>query len=206
MKLVLSSFNTTPLQDVEIVKLVGKAARDIRVAIIENAYDVYHDEAGMIEGRKDIAQKGYDCEVVDLKQFKGQVAALRDKLSSKDMFIFYGGNPYYLRWVMKACGADTVIPELVRRGVVYNGASAGAVVSGPTLKYFDKLDDPNEAGEIIWEGLKLTDFVLVPHIDNAEFGEELRKAGEQLRADGYETVEIQDTQVVIVDGDARRII
>ena len=87
-----------------------------------------------------------------------------DPLASKDMFLLAGGNPFYLRWLMKATGADEMIIELVKSGKVYSGASAAAVVAGPTLRHFDNQDDPNEAKEIIWDGLNLTDIVIVPHV------------------------------------------
>ena len=67
-----------------------------------------------------------------------------------------GGNPFYLRWMMRITGVDEIIRELVEQGKVYVATSAGAVVAGATLRHFDNQDDPNEAGEVIWEGLHLT--------------------------------------------------
>ena len=46
-----------------------------------------------------------------------------------------GGNGYYLRWILKETGTDTFIRELLKKGVVYSGWSAGACIAGPTLKY-----------------------------------------------------------------------
>jgi peptidase E len=69
---------------------------------------------------------------------------------------------------MHLTGADAVITERVRRGA---GASAAAVVAGPTMRPFDELDDPREAEVLIWEGLGLTELVIAPHVDNADFGE-----------------------------------
>jgi hypothetical protein len=46
-------------------------------------------------------------------------------------------------------------------------AIAAAVVTGPTLWFFDGLDDLNKVGELIWEGLILTSIVVVSHIDSA---------------------------------------
>ena len=206
MKLLLTSFWTSPEQDVELIKLVGKALKDIKVAYIENAYDVYNDEASLVEGRQVLKDKGFDFELVDLRNFRNKRQELRQKLESKDIFWFTGGNPYYLRWLMKTSGADETIPELVGQGKVYVGASAGAVVAGPTLKYFDELDDPNEAGEIIWDGLNLTHIVVVPHIDNEEFGAGCRKSGELVKQAGYKTQPITDTQAFLIDGSRMRVI
>jgi len=83
------------------------------VAYIENAYDVYNDEASLIEGRDVIRGKGYDVELVDLRQWLNQRDGLHEKLAGKDMFLLTGGNPYYLRWLIKATGADEMITELI---------------------------------------------------------------------------------------------
>ena len=131
---------------------------------------------------------------------------MREKLASKDLFLLAGGNPFYLRWLMNVSGADEIITELVGQGRVYVAASAAAVVAGPTLRHFENQDDPNEAGEVIWEGLHLTGTVVVPHVDNAEFGEGCREAGEKLKAEGYPTQFITDAQAFLIDGDTSRVI
>ncbi len=48
-----------------------------------------------------------------------------------DALLITGGNPYYLRSLMKITGADEIITDLMQRGAVYAGASAAAVVAGP---------------------------------------------------------------------------
>ena len=80
------------------------------------------------------------------------------------------------------------------------------MVAGPTLRYFDELDDPNEAEEVIWEGLGLTQTVVIPHVDNADFGEGCRQTGEMVKAAGYTTQWLTDAQALIVDGDEQRVI
>jgi dipeptidase E len=206
MKLMLSSFTTYDEQDAALAKLIGKEPKDTKVAYIENAHDIYNDEASLIEGREILNAKGYDVELVDLRKWKTDNTGLREILAGKDMFLLAGGNPYYLRWLMKLTGADEMIVELVKQGKVYSGASAAAVVAGPTLRHFDELDDPNEAGEIIWDGLHLTEIVVVPHVDNADFGEGCRKAGLLLKQEGYTTQEITDAQAFVIDGDKRWVI
>lgn len=206
MKLLLTSFWTSPEQDKELDKLVGKERKDIKVAYIENAFDIYNDQASLIEGRKILKDKGYDFEVVDLRKYVDKKEELKHVLESKDLYWFCGGNPFYLRWLMKETGADKVIVDEVKKGKVYTGASAGGVISGPTLKHFDNQDDPNAAKEILWEGLHLTDTVVVPHVDNKDFGKGCREAGELCAKDGFKTVEITDSQALLIDGDLQKVI
>jgi len=176
------------------------------MAYIENAYDVYNDEASLIEGRQILKDKGYNFELVDLRNWAKDAKELQDILASKDVFLLTGGNPFYLRWLMKETGADNMIIDLVKQGKVYVGASAAAVVAGPTLRHFDNQDDPNAAREIIWEGLNLTPIVLVPHVDNADFGAGCREAGEMCQQDGFPTQWITDAQAFLINGDDKRVV
>jgi len=89
---------------------------------------------------------------------------------------------------------------------VYSGASAAAVVAGPTLRFFDKLDNPNEASELIWDGLNLTQTVVVPHVDDEDFGEGCRKACEQLKQAGYRTQSLTNSQALLINGDEQQVV
>ncbi len=187
-------------------QLVGKPLQVIKVAYIENAYDIYNDEASLIEGREILKNKGYDIELVDLRNWTQDRAGLREKLASKDMFLFAGGNSFYLRSLMRETGADEIIIDLVKQGKVYSGASAAAVVAGPTLRHFEEMDDPNEAKELIWNGLNLTQTVVIPHVDNADFGAGCRKAGEMLKQAGYTTQWLTDNQALPINGNEQRVL
>ena len=101
MKLLLTSFTPSTEHDHELVKLVGKPLSDIKMAYIENAYDGYNDEASLIEGRQILKDKGYNFELVDLRNWTKDRAGLQANLASKDVFLLTGGNPFYLRWLMK---------------------------------------------------------------------------------------------------------
>ena len=206
MKLLLTSFGTSAEHDRELEGLLGKQLTEAKAAYIENAHDVYDDAAALQEGRDAQRRKGYDVELLDLREWRHDPDALRRKLASKDLFVLAGGNPFYLRWLLKVTRADEIIRELVGQGKVYVAASAAAVVAGPTLRHFDNQDDPAAAGEVIRDGLRLTDIVVVPHVDNAQFGAGCRAAGEKLQAEGYPTQFITDAQALLIDGDQRRVI
>jgi dipeptidase E len=206
MKLLLLSTSPTVEQSQALAALVGKGLEEIKAAYIENAYDVYNDEASLIEGREELKNKGYDIELVDLRDWRKDRKGLFEKLASKDVFLLTGGNPYYLRSLMKESGADEIITELVKQGKVYAGASAAAVVAGPTLRFFDELDNPIEASELIWDGLNLTQTVVIPHVDDKDFGEGCRKAGEQLKQAGYRTQSLTNSQALIINGHEQQVV
>ena len=206
MKLLLSSFGSSPAHDAALVDLAGKPIGEIRIGYIENAYDVYDDKASLVEGREKLRRNDYAFELVDLRDWRTDRAGLLALLGRFDAFLLTGGNPYYLRSLMKVTGADEIITDLVTGGAVYAGASAAAVVAGPTLRHFDELDDPAEAEGLIWDGLGLTQIVVAPHVDNPEFGEGCRKAGDLCERDGYTVQRVTDDQALVIDGDQQRMV
>ena len=80
-----------------------------------------------------------------------------------------GGNSFVLRRAMRQSGFDGVIRDLLDAdAIAYGGYAAGAVVAGPTLRGLELMDDPWELPvgydeQLIWHGLGLTPFTIVPH-------------------------------------------
>jgi peptidase E len=208
MNLFLSSLAISDSQSIELCKLVGKPAKDIKLALIENAADNYDTDhrTWVDQNRAAIESHDFEVEIIDIRQYKNKQAELKGKLASKDVIWCGGGNTYYLRWVLKDTGVDKILTELVKSGTVYGGGSAGAIIAGPTLKHFETADDPKEAPELILDGLHFTDLVVVPHMDNSKFASIIHGINDKLKTDGYTTVPIGDKQAVIIDKDEQRII
>ncbi|HKU18769.1 MAG TPA: Type 1 glutamine amidotransferase-like domain-containing protein [Candidatus Saccharimonadales bacterium] len=208
MKLFLSSLAISNSQSVELAKLVDKTPKDIKLALIENAADTYAEgsRAWVDQNRAAIQSHDFDVEIIDIRQYKGKLPELKDKLTAKDVIWFGGGNTYYLRWLLKDTGVDKLLAELVERGKVYGGGSAGAIIAGPTLEHFETADDPKDAPEVILDGLGFTDSVVVPHMDNAKFAAIIHGINDKLKADGFKAVPLGDGQALIIDGDEQRVI
>ena len=201
-KLFLTSLSISPSQSPVFAELVGKRPQDICLALIENAADTENNgnNAWVDEIRSSIASNGYKVEQVDLRNFKGRQDELHKKLQDFDAIWIGGGNTYYLRWILRVSGADVVIEQLVNRGMVYGGGSAGAIVAGPTTKHFEKADNPGDAPDLIHEGMALTDTVVVPHVGNEFFGDLMLEADLNLQNDGFKTAPIDDSQAFVQDG------
>lgn len=206
MKLFLASLAINDQQAVELAKLVGKNQKDITLALIENAADVYEGSPDWVRQNREMIQShGFDVEIVDIRLYKGKLDELKRKLADKDIVWCGGGNTYYLRWLLHDTGVENVIKELVADGKVYGGGSAGAIVAGPTLKHFETADDPKESPGVIYEGLGFTGSVVVPHFDNAKFADIIHGINDQLIADGYKTVPLGDQQALIVEDGKERV-
>lgn len=208
MKLFLSSLAISDPQSVELAKLVGKEPKSIKLALIENAADTYAEgsRAWVDQNRAAIQSHDFGVEIIDIRQYKGRTPELKKKLTPKDVIWFGGGNTYYLRWLLKDTGVDMLLTELIQKGVVYGGGSAGAIVAGPTLKHFETADGPKDAPEVILDGLHFTNVTVVPHMDNAKFAAIIHGINDKLKADGFKTVPLGDAQALVIDGDSQKII
>jgi dipeptidase E len=204
-KLFLYSLALSSGQAASLTELVGKASGEISFALIENAADVIPNSKDWLDGFRNMLRiNGYQLELIDLRKCNHQ--ALSEKLAAKDVIWLGGGNTYYLRWILKETGADEIIRKHVMDGKVYAGWSAGSVVAGPTLQFFDTMDNIMESPEIIMDGLHLTEIVVVPHLDNKEFSEDAKFANHQLLNAGYQTVLLKDNEALIITGKKHRII
>ena len=201
-KLFLYSPSLTEEHFTALEKLVDKKAGDIHFACIENATDVIEGSEHWVPGiRQSLIDRGYKVEPVDLRNWFNKKEALSEKLLGKDVIWLCGGHTYYLCWILKESGADEIIKKLVDSGKVYAGWSAGAIMAGPTTKFFDLMgDDPKDAPVLIYEGLNLTDAVIVPHMDNADFAEGAAKANTELLKAGFKTIPLNDNQALIMHG------
>ena len=146
-----------------------------RVAIIANGYDNctandrHRYRAEVYDPITEFATLGLKATELDLRAHFGDPASLRQRLAGYDLVWVMGGNSFVLRRAMKSSGFDTIIRDLLEADTIaYGGYAAGAVVAGPSLRGLELMDDPWELPEgydepLIWSGLGLTPFAIVPH-------------------------------------------
>lgn len=182
-------------------QLVNKRPEQINIAFIENAADIIPGAAEWLPAmRQPWIDRGYSIAIIDLRKWASDKDqnGLSDLLSTFDVIWVGGGHTYYLRWMLKASGADDIIVRLVKDGKIYAGWSAGAVVAGPSIKHFDKMgDDPSAAPEQVYSGLGLMEEVIIPHIDHPDFANGAIAAATALQADGYKIIALRDGEFVV---------
>lgn len=207
MKLFLSSMSVSAHHQQDFLALVGKEAAEIKVAFIPNGADVYPEQRrGFVTRDTDMLKAvGVQLDMVDLKTLR-HASETAECLKLFDVIWAGGGNSFYLRWILRESGFDQVITDLLAEGKVYGGGSAGALVAGPTLEAVNLADKPERAPEIIWQGMGLTDAVVIPHWGHPMYGEPDRKIKEILDGKGYRTVPVTDEQAVVIHNDDLRVI
>jgi dipeptidase E len=146
-----------------------------RVAVIANGYDhcsamardIYRAE--VYDPVVEFRSLGLEPDELDLRAHFGDPQSLRDRLSAYELVWVMGGNSFVLRRAMRSSGFDHVIADLLETdAIAYGGYAAGAIVAGPTLRGMELMDDPWEVPvgydePLIWHGLGLTPFTIVPH-------------------------------------------
>ena len=189
-----------------------------RVAVIANGYD----------HRSTAARDLYRAEVYDpLEEFRslellaheldlrahfGDPQSLRDRLAGYDLAWVMGGNSFILRRAMRQSGFDTVIRELLEADrIAYGGYAAGAVVAGPNLRGMELMDDPWELPDgydepLIWHGLGLTPFAIVPHYRSRHpEAASAEKVVSYMRARRTRFRAISDGEVIVRVGNLERL-
>lgn len=207
MKLFLSSLGISGALAPYFSALVGKNLDSTSIALIENAADPYPEEnrTWMKERSEEFVQLGISVKHLDLRDFIGRKDALYDALHLYDVIWIGGGNTFYLRWILRESGLDTLLPKLLVEGKVYGGGSAGAIVVGPTLRFFDAVDDPALAPELIKEGLGLHENIIVPHWGDEKYATQLEQIRGQYKALGYPVYCVTDREALVISGEEVRL-
>jgi dipeptidase E len=193
----------------ELNGLVGNEDKQFKMQLVVNAFDNYPDDKRLkhISSLKESVDKTNAVVTpLDLRDYIDNHGGLVSVLDDTDMLWVSGGNVFYLRYLLKACGLDSALKRLIHGGLVYGGDSAGAAVIGQDMHGLDLLDDPDEAPELIFKGLDITPFMILPHWGNERYAAEIADTKLELEKYNKEIVILNDSQVCIVNGDERRVI
>lgn len=141
---------------------------------------------------------GADVRTVVLEEYRNE--SVIEELEGKDIIWFAGGAPGYLMYWIRRCGLDIHIKRLLKKGALYFGASAGAMVAGKTLQVsaWRFVDGERGAKEI--GPMNLVDFDIFPHFQD-EYLPEIREKykGEKLYLlkDGEEII-VEDGKITVI--------
>lgn len=208
MRLFLSSQDFGNYPEV-LIRLVGK---NKKAAYIGNAKDDWSaDERGVnvLEHKKEFEALRFEFEEVDLRGYFHKSRELLSKLSNFGLVWVSGGNTFILRRAMAASGFDKAIRKLLAADkLVYGGSSAGSCVTAKLLRGIDRGDRPHPAvvpkgypnREVIWDGLGLVPYMIVPHYQSDWFAKAADATIEYLKNHKMPYKVLRDGQVIVIDG------
>lgn len=212
MRLYLTSYRLGDHPE-DLVRLAGEGAR---VAVVGNAGDAFGDPAARTASvdreLASVRSLGFDAHELDLREWFGRPAALECHLEDVDLLWAKGGNTFVLRRAFHLSGLDGILlRRLADDSIVYGGYSAGAALAPPTLRGIDLMDEPEAepagySGEVLWDGLGLVLFLIVPHFRSDHPESELAEACVAALIERHVPfVALRDGETVLVDGGEPRV-
>jgi dipeptidase E len=206
MRLFLSSENLGNYPEV-FLSMVGSGNK---LAVIENAKDDMPPEerqAKVNEHLEQLRGQGFQSEELDLRDYFGKYEQLSKKMQEYGGVFAFGGNTFILRRACAYSGFDIILPKLVAEDrVAYGGSSAGPILITPSLRGSEVGDYPENIpegykSEIIWDGLNIVPFYIVPHYKSDWWGKPAGQMIEYLESKNLDYYALEDGQVLIVEGE-----
>ena len=202
MKFVLASQGfTTPEIAQAVAELVGKAPKDISVAIINEAYTGIangHDHRWLLEEVGNVAKNfGGTLSFVNLRAYDNAEVARR--LQDADIIYIVGGTQLVLPLLFREKGLDTLLPELAKTKVVM-GTSAGANVLGQSINNAAYWEDQYGPAEQYLQQpfLGFVNFNILPHWGRADHPNRTKERVEPLLIDSpFPLYGLTDEQAII---------
>jgi len=116
---------------------------------------------------------GYSFEEIDIENKSEK--ALRQFFSDKNVIHIEGGNTSYLLKVIKQSSFDKILKDLLNKGIIYVGTSAGSSIIGPTIEFSSHAIKGTTNKEL--RSLNLVPFLIKSHYTDdkeAEYKERLK--------------------------------
>ncbi len=200
MKLLLTSAGMNVEE--EIIKVLPQSSHQLKIAHIITPSKPEININYVRKDKKKITELGnFDVEDIDIEGKNEE--ELRRIFINKDAVFVQGGNTFYLLKQARMSGFDKVIKELVYKGLLYIGISAGTYITCPTIEQASwKNPNGNRYGLI-----DLTAFNLVPFLIFAHYTEDHRLLLEKaVKTTSLPVVAISDTQAVFVEDNIYKIV
>ncbi len=200
MKTILLTSAGTNVKE-EILKILPKPANQMKLVQIITASKPEKNKAFVEKDRKGLQEMGFEVEDIDLE---GKTEdELRTLLSDKDIIFVQGGNTFYLMKYIRESGFDRIVKELIEKGVIYIGVSAGSYVACPSIEMsYWKHPDRNIVNLTDLSGMNLVSFLLSVHY-KPEFREILKK---EISKTNYGVKILTDSQAILVRDDKVKLV
>lgn len=209
MKAILFSSDFIGLNAIkELEKLVGKKAKDINFAIINEACAVEEgdDNSFFVDGMYFIKNNFNNFYLVNLLTLS--IDYIKKQIEKSDVIFCFGGNTEYLKTVFDKTGFSAILPELLKTKV-WCGSSAGSMILGKMIssgwqsKLYGDFDDYG-----VKDYLDLFDFSVLPHLTGGDLASDQKDkiVFDISRDTDWDIYALSDWSAVLIEGGDVRII
>ena len=184
----------------EILKILPKPPKELKLTHITTASIDEKNKDYVSKETQIMKELGFQITEADISGMtEGKVRKL---LKDTNIIYVQGGNTYYLLKCIKESGFDKVVKELLEKGVIYIGVSAGSYVAGPTIEQADWIHEHNRFGLTDLTAMNLVPFLLMVHYV-PEYKSILK---EKIQKSKYEFKILTDDQAILVKGDNYKLV
>lgn len=201
MKLFLASLANVTLNLVR--PLLPADPHQLKLAFIPTAADPYPEHPWLDADRQKAVDMGFAVTDYDIKG--KSLDQHLSKLSSFDVIFVAGGNTYYLLNEIKKSSFDLALKELIHKGKIYVGSSAGSCIMCTTIDHVELVEHKEVVPEMqSFDGLGLVSQLILPHYGRSKYAD---RHGEILahRKYGSRILPLRDDQVLVVNDDKQEI-
>ncbi len=133
-------------------------------------------------------------------------AQMREDFKDAQVICVGGGNTYFLLDRVRASSFDKVIMELLEKGVIYVGSSAGSVLAGPTIETARGADDDTVVLDLKdFTGLGLIDVAIIPHYDEEKYADVFKKRISSWK-EPHKILFLNNDQALVVRGETLKVV
>ena len=194
-------------------RLSDMVGENRKALVITNARD-YRENKSLDAKRKLFKQNNLDFQELDLREYFGKSDELRLFIDDYQpgLVVLAGGNMFLLRRALYQSGFDKILNRDINDNkYVLAGYSAGSIVVGPDLHGFKQLDNPylvlpGYQEEVVWDGLGLTDVLVLPHADSPKYIQKIADASALFDRNDWKNIVLNDSDVFVVDGDKEEVL
>lgn len=164
-----------PIIKQEFLKILYKPPKEIKLAHIITAAKVAENTDYFEKDKIALQETGFQITEIDIT---GKTETeLRGLLKDTDVIYVQGGNGFYLLKQIWDSGFDKVVNDLLEKGVIYFGISAGTYVACPTIEMHEwKGVKDNHYGLTNLQAMNLVPFLITVHYNREKYREKV-KAG-----------------------------
>lgn len=194
-------------------RLSAMVGENRRALVVFNARDAKSD-IGLEKQKTLCAQYNLQFQRLELRDYFGKSEELREFVDNYEpgVIVLLGGNTFLLRRALFQSGLDEILRhDIATDRYVFAGHSAGAIVAGPSLEGFEKMDEPDRVlpgyqEEIVWDGLGLTDVRIIPHADSSKYSAAATQRQADFSKNGWRHIVLNDSDVFVIDGTKEEIL